>query len=302
MTAALTLGAAWAATPGGGEAGAWMGLGGGARPAALGNAFAALADDPSAVFYNPAGLDQREGAALELTFQYPFSDVEDIYYANGAAAYSLAGRGYSLGTFAAGINYFKASGIEEAGPLGLTGRTFSDYEMALDLAWGKGLGGNVVAGDPPHYYFGLAAKVVSTKVYDYSDGGFGVDAGFLFRPLPAIRVGVSLTNIIAPNIELVDTRDSYPATARVAAAYDFSRNFLATFETRVRKDGDAGVAVGGEAAIKNLLALRGGYEYPANRPAAGMGVRFGGRNRFDFTWRPHEGLGDSYIATAGMTF
>jgi hypothetical protein len=45
--------------------------------------------------------------------------------------------------------------------------------------------------------------------------------------------------------------------------------------------------------------LRAGYRYPENVPAAGLGVA--ARNyRFDFCWRPHEDLGDSYVATAGV--
>jgi hypothetical protein len=291
--------AAAGAAAGGGYAGAWLGLGAGARAAAMANAFAAVADDSSALFFNPAGLDQVPGGRAEFTFHYPFAGVGDVAYAAGAVSYNMSGRGFALGTFAAGVNYFKASGIHEAGGLGLTGRTFSDYESAIKLGWGKGLGGQVVAGEEPRYYLGIALKIITTKIYEYQDGGFGVDAGFLFKPLPATRVGIAFDNLVAPNIELKAIRDVYPATARVGAAVDLPANIVATAEGRVRKDGDVGAAVGGEATIAKLLALRAGYRYPENMPAAGMGV-VAGDYRFDFCWRPHRELGDSYVATVGI--
>ncbi len=287
------------AAAGGGSSGAWLGLGAGARAAAMANAFAAVADDPSALFFNPAGLDQIPGGRVQLTYHYPYADVKDIAYASGAVSYNMSGRGFSLGTFAAGVNYFRASGIPEAGELGLTGRTFSDYETALTLGWGKGLGSQVVAGEEPAYNLGVALKVISTKIYEYQDGGFGLDAGLLFKPLPATRVGLALDNLIAPNIELKAVRDAYPAAARAAAAVDFARVFVATVEGRVRKDGDVGLAVGGEGTFAKVLALRAGYRYPEGVPAAGLGVA-AGNYRFDFCWRPQNDLGDSYVATAGL--
>jgi hypothetical protein len=48
-----------------------------------------------------------------------------------------------------------------------------------------------------------------------------------------------------------------------------------------------------------VAALRAGYCYPENAPAAGMGVA-AGKYRFDLCWRPHAELGDSYVATAGL--
>ena len=291
--------AAGAAAAAGGEAGAWMGLGSGARAAGMANAFAAVADDPTALFFNPAGLDQIPGGRVELTYHYPYADVKDVAYGSGVLSYNMSGRGFALGTFAVGMNYFKASGIPEAGGLGLTGRTFSDYESALVLGWGKGLGGNVVAGEEPRYNLGVAVKVISTKVYDYQDGGFGLDAGLLFRPAPGTRVGLGLANLVAPNIELKAVRDVYPATARLGAAVDFAPGFLATVETRVRKDGDVAAAAGGEVTLAKVVALRAGYRYPENTPTAGMGVA-AGKYRFDLCWRPHGDLGDSYVATAGL--
>ncbi len=301
LAALLCAGAVAAAQAGGGAAGAWLGLGGGARAAAMGDAFVAVADDASALFYNPAGLDQVPGANAELTYRQPFAAFDDLAYANGVLAYNMSGRGFALGTFAAGVNYFKSWGMPETGGFGPTGRTFSDYEMAMSLGWGKALGGNVVAGEEPSYYFGLAAKIISTKIYTYADGGFGVDGGLLLRPLPPLRLGFGFANVVAPNIELIELRDAYPMTARVGAAYTLAPGVVATAEGRVRKDGDAGAAAGTEIRLGRTLTARAGYRYPEAIPAAGLGVVVG-KYSFDFCWRPGGDLGDSYIATAGAAW
>jgi len=297
----LAAGAAAGAQAGGGAAGAWLGLGGGARAAAMANAMAAVADDASALFFNPAGLDQVPGTRVELTYHYPYSEFKDLAYANGALSYNMSGRGYSLGTVAAGVNYFKASGIPAADDMGPTGRTFSDYEMAFSLGWGKGLGGDVAAGEEPKYYLGLAAKVVSSRIYEYQDGGFGLDAGIMLHPLAPVRVGLAFDDIVAPNIEFIETGDVYPATARVGASYAFTPAILAVAEGRVRKDGDAGVAFAGEVKVAKVLALRAGYRYPEARPAAGAGVAVG-KYGFDFCWKPGGDLGSSLVATAAVAW
>jgi hypothetical protein len=297
----LAAAACGAAGADGGAAGAWLGLAGGARATAMGGAFAPVADEPAALFFNPAGLDQVPGGNVALTYYYPYTDVKDIAYADAAISYNMSGRGFALGTFGAGANYFRASAIPEATGLGLSGREFSDYEMALWLGWGKALGGNVVGGEEPRYYLGLAAKIISTKIYDYADGGFGLDVGAMFRPVPPMRVGVAFANVVAPNVELISIRDVYPATARVGAALDLAPGAIASAEGDFRKDGDAEGAVGGEAIVANVLAIRAGYRYPANAPTAGLGVLVK-KYRFDVCWRPHAELGDSYVATAALSW
>jgi hypothetical protein len=111
---ALLLLAAGAAAAGaaaaGGEAGAGMGFGSGSRAAAMANAFAAVADDPTALFFNPAGLDQIPGGRVELTYHYPYAEIEDVAYASGVLSYNMSGRGFALGTFARRRGFWRPGG------------------------------------------------------------------------------------------------------------------------------------------------------------------------------------------------
>jgi hypothetical protein len=86
-----------------GEAGAqFLKMGVGARACAMGEAFAAIADDPTAVYWNPAGLgqlDQTEILAmqnfwlLDMSYQYVAAAIPSPYGAFGVtAAYSSSGK------------------------------------------------------------------------------------------------------------------------------------------------------------------------------------------------------------------
>jgi hypothetical protein len=285
----------------GGDAGAFADLGAGARAAALENAFVSVADDAWTVFYNPAGMDQVPGGQVQFTYYRPFPEVSGVNYAGLAATKSFSGAGFAIGTVGLGVQYFKVSGIEETGAEGLTGNTFSDYEMTLRFGWAKGFGGSLATGRPPTYYFGMAAKVVSTKVYEYSDGGFGLDLGFLLKPAGPLNVGFAVENVVSPQITLKEHGDSYPVRGRAGFAYGAGGYGVAAAEIRVDDDSDYEFAVAGEVRPVKMFAFRGGYEAVYKTWAAGIGVKVGSILA-DFAYRPHDELGDSYIVTIGLNF
>jgi hypothetical protein len=174
-------------------------------------------------------------------------------------------------------------------------------QMALHFAWAKGFGGSLATGRPPTYYFGLSAKVISTKIYEYSDGGFGLDLGFLLKPANRLNVGFAVENVVSPQITLLEHGDSYPVRGRAGLAYDVGGYGTAAAEIRVDDDSDYEFAVAGEARPVKVLAFRGGYEAVYGTWAVGTGVRVN-PILADFSYRPHRELGDSYIVTVGINF
>ncbi len=63
-------------------AGAFMEDGGGARALGMGGAFAAVADDPTATFWNPAGLSRLDSRELFLMHDERFGDLVDRDFAS----------------------------------------------------------------------------------------------------------------------------------------------------------------------------------------------------------------------------
>jgi len=289
---------AFAVSNGGGAAGAFLELGSGARPVAI-NAYSAVADDASTIFYNAGGLDLISGTDVRLTYNRPYNGIDGITSGSVAVVSSLSGVGFSLGAVGLGVNYFKVGGIHRATESGPTGDTFSDYEMEAVFGWGKGFGGSLATGAKPTLYFGLGMKLIQSKVYDYTDKGFGVDLGVIIAPAEAIRLSLALDNVVSPNIELKSAKETYPFRGTLGASCDIIEMFVLSGEGRVRGDGDYEIGFGGEFDYKDMVFIRGGYEAIYSVYAIGAGFRY---DKFaaDFTYKPHEDLGATYIATVGL--
>ena len=68
-------------------------LGNSARATGMGNAFVGLADDPSAIFYNPAGLSQLKAWHVSFLYdrksKYGLTDDENPFLASGVVAFPI---------------------------------------------------------------------------------------------------------------------------------------------------------------------------------------------------------------------
>ena len=129
-------------TPYGTTSAEFLLLGAGARGAALGNAFQAIATDVSALYYNPAGVahDGRPGA-LVSTYAY----VADTRYSWGGLAFPFSGGaravGLQLGTFG-----FKDQPVYTVDQPDGTGGTYSVSETFVGLTFAQNFSDRFSAG------------------------------------------------------------------------------------------------------------------------------------------------------------
>jgi len=172
-------------------------LGMGARPLAMGGAFAGLANDGNALFYNPAGLAWAHDLSILSSYE---SRPGTASYGNLSA---------SLSHFGFGVHYFDFGDVPETDDFGNILSTFSYRNYALIAAAG------MKAADLPFLArmplaesigFGLKAKLLKVSTLDPGSGtGFAIDLPFLFRsefPSPrfpiitSYGVGVVIENLI----------------------------------------------------------------------------------------------------------
>ena len=281
-------------TPYGTTAAEFLLLGAGARGTALGGAYAAIASDVSALYYNPAGvaLMTRPGAMIG-TYDY----VAQTKYTWGGIAFPFSGGartfGVQLGTF--GFSDQPVYTVDQ--PEG-TGSVYSVSETFAGLTYAENFSDRFSAG--------ITAKFIIDKLGDASGSAFGVDFGTNFHAMLSnhpIKFSFVLANLgtdlsysgdalIAgvpreplPGEDPVPGLDQparlrtkgfpLPTTFRVGLAYDL----LSGADNRVTLLGDfnqpnnnsAGFVVGGEWMLNRLggssfgVALRGSYSYnPAN--------------------------------------
>jgi hypothetical protein len=284
----------------GGDPAAPAAWGLGARADALGRAYAAPADDAAALYWNPAGLAYLERTEVSFAYGAPFGEVGDVSLGDAVVAkpliYSMgeeAGGAGSLGTLAAAVAYRRAGGIVEANEEGPTGRTFADTDVELYLGYAHALGNKGA--------FGLALKNVTRKVADYSDSGFGLDAGGTYKPFARFTVGAVLRNVIAPNVRLKALKDAPPLTLELGAGYDLFGVVSPAAFVAITREAFYDYGAGVEITPVKYIALRGGYYTGDERPRAGLGLALGDF-RFDYAMRIGGPLGDSHLASVSVLF
>ena len=226
--------------------------------------FTALGLDPSAVYWNPAGLAMQDERSLLMQHGLlPFGTDWDL----AAVAYPIPG----LGAVGIGVARVGTSGLEAFDennqPLGTIG--FRETSLAASVA-------RRVFG-PLHA--GLTFKVVSQSLGDLSAAAPGVDLGFTYRParFRGGQVGFSLQNAVAGSLDLGGASEPLARSFRFGAAspeFAVARRASLRLVGDVAHEGSAGTKprLGVEATLQGLGALRAGIQN--GKPVLGVGVNY----------------------------
>ena len=153
----------------------------GARPLAMGGAFTGLADDESALYYNPAGATQIRTRAFAASYVNYFGDVNSGYL---AFLYPL-GQTQTVGVALNYFNYGEFVGLDAAGN---PTENFTPSDFAFQLTYARFF--------PSGLSLGLSGKVIYEKLQDYSSSALAADAGVLYNFKNGRgRVGLVLQNL-----------------------------------------------------------------------------------------------------------
>lgn len=158
----------------GGQAGAFLRMGVGARAMGMGNAFSALADDGSALYWNPAGLgfitnNQLLGMYSKLSMDRAFNFAGLVLGDQKQSSFSVGWINYGV------------SRIDGRDPYGEKTAEFSNNETALQISYGKGFGSFLA--------IGATAKFLSHNLSNYKASGHSYDFGLIVSPIRQLRIG-----------------------------------------------------------------------------------------------------------------
>ena len=274
-------------------------IGLGARPAAMGFAFAAISDDLNAIQYNPAGLAQLSGNNVAVTY---LSYFQDINY--GWMAYSMPMNISGPGTFGVSFGYLTLGGIEKRGltDTDAADSTFgaSDMQVALSYAFK-----NVVEG----LSIGTNLKMVTEAIDATRATGFAVDLGAfldLKDLIPDLTASVALQNL-GTGLKFVSINDPFPTNVKTGVALKLLDKtlMLAADSDYNLNDAKLSYRVGMEYWLQGMIAPRIGYGLaPTNGLSglgAGLGIKLDTLN-LDYAFLPQGDLGNTHRVTLGYKF
>jgi opacity protein-like surface antigen len=272
----------------------------GARAEALGGAFVAIADDPSALYWNPAGITKIKSLSVQATktdwlVGTSFNAIDLVI--------PLAGMSSSLGVHLAMLDYGENPVRTIFRPEG-TGEVYSASDLVAGVYWALSI--------TQYFSVGVGLKYFNQRIWHVSGSTAAVDMGILFEtPIKGFRLGGSISNL-GPDFGLsgrdltrvadADGRedDTYnndnvpiqlatedfplPLLFRFGVAYqvDFSSDYIVQFAANVNHPSNdkESLDLGVEANVFQSFYLRAGYrslfaDYAANGLTLGGGLKYG---------------------------
>lgn len=291
--------AAHAETGAGGGAGAYLKMGIGARQLALGGAFIGLAEGPSSLYYNPAGLARQATREVDTMHAVLTLDrsLDSFAYAHPLAKAKKPGT-LALGWVRYGVDGIPETRVDNAGnPILQNGNVqvfsyFEDVEQTVTLGYGRPFNEKLS--------WGAALSRHTHKLFTNSADGFGLDLGLLYTVSDRSTVGAALRN--AGAVMKWDTasgrKDRIPATAALGCAYKIRPTLTALVDLEKTGDEEIRSRVGVEGQLTRRFALRGGLD--KTDLSLGAGFREGGW-AFDYAFADRD-LGDVHRVSASRKF
>jgi hypothetical protein len=290
-----------------------------ARAAGMGTSFTAVANDASALYYNPAGLALLEAREAAFTFASGAgaeTSFQNLSFGGPTRFAGLSGNGYSGA--AASLQYSR-SGIIEVNRLNPDGSLASSESVSAgsDLVLSGGYAERLTM-TPIEYrdvsyqldhYMGASAKYVRSTIVTYSASAFAADFGYLLTsPETGWSFGASALNL-GQKIRYVEADEPLPASVRGGFAWrgggPAAHSVLASLDgdylmTEQQWHANAGV----EYFWEKLYGARLGYQFHRDEAGLtiGFGLRWQGRLMLDYAWGLGQVLSGSHRITMSYRF
>lgn len=271
--------AAHAADPG--ETGlAFLKIGVGARAAAMGDAYVAVAQDPTATYWNPAGIANTPGDEIHASHNEWISDVRYEYL---AAVHGM--KGHAIGAHVGLLHMGELEGRDTSG--NFTGG-FRAYDLSAGVTYARRIARPIEVG--------VTAKVLYEKIDTQRATGFAGDLGVRYRtPIRGLTAATTLTNV-GSEMKFIDDTFLLPVQFRIGAAYRtraLLKGLILASDVRVPNDSSAKGHFGMELLPHDLFALRAGYKagYDEESYSVGFGVLYH-EYQIDYAFAPFSSESD----------
>lgn len=301
----------------------------GSRATAMGGAYVAVAQDATAMFWNPAGITSIGGP--QAMFQYA-KWIADLQFNYVAFVLPIE----TIGSFGLNVTSLTMDDMERttiAYPEG-TGEMFSAGSYALGLSYARKL--------TERFSIGFNFKYLNETIYHSSASGIAFDIGTLFTTrLNGMKIGMSISNYgpkvkmsgrdmltqvdIDPTVEgnnenlnadLKTGEFDLPLIFRVGVSMDMLKgtgnsNLILSADALHPNDDVESVNLGAEYIFNDFVSLRAGYPALFSKDSfqgislgAGLNYTIMGSTRLtvDYAYRDFGLLNNVQMFTLGLNF
>lgn len=303
----------------------FLSIGIGAKANGMGGAYSSIADDATALYWNPAGVATINEYQTYFSHTSLFADINLNFVGFVIPVGALGNVGLSV----TALDYGEMEVTTEFNPDG-TGETFSAGSYAFGISLARPI--------TEDFLLGVTAKYIREDIFNSSASGFAFDIGTIFTtPFYGVKFASSITNygtkMKMDGQDLLVQHDSDPQSTGNNESLDaylgtdefdlplrlqigLSKDFYFLEDQRLTISVDAAhpndnnqwMNVGGELALFNeMIFLRGGYktlflEDSQEGLALGFGLNYTGLEFFriaiDYSFQKGEYLDD--IHTFGV--
>lgn len=270
--------------------GAFCNIGLGARPAALGNAYAATANDVNSVLWNPAGMSQINKMQASFTFTKLLGLVD--YNSISFAMPFGTDQGLGAALISSGDKQMHEYTFNMAYSRWLMPSKLS-VGVALKMRYASFGNNSLNASDyslfePDEIQEGLLNQVKGSAI------GFGMDIGLLYNLHSNVNVGIMLKDIYSPLFwdSKVDNpqkhaKGSYneivpfePTAGMSMLLFDQALRVSADYSSAMSRETSDNFRSGMELKLINMIYLRGGMQHYVsneanNKYSFGLGIDIG---------------------------
>lgn len=292
------------------NAAAFLEIGIGARAQAMGGAFTSIADDATAMYWNPAGIAHLDGLEVSFTNTEWLADTYLGYAAVATSLGTFGAVGFDVSVLDAGERPVRTIAQPEG-----TGEIFGSRDLAIGIAFAMNL--------TDKFSLGFHGKFIRQEVWHEAANGFALDVGALYRtPITGLQLGFSILNFgtrmklagrdlqrpfdpdpsnfgnDAINVAFETQSFQLPLLFRFGVSYRIktagSGNLLVSTDLVHPGNNTESINIGGEYSFNEFLFVRGGYESMLERDQEN-GLTVGGGLKFKIFGNGHVRIDYAYV-------
>jgi opacity protein-like surface antigen len=277
----------------------FLGISIGPRAIGMGSAFVAIANDASALYWNPSGISRATktqflASHTNWLVNTGFNWIGFSLNLNNADA---------IGVSFTQLDYGEEDVTTVTSPEG-TGERWNAMDIAFGLSYARNL--------TDRFSIGGTVKYIQQKIWNESASAFALDVGLLYiTEFNDLKIGMSISNFgtdmtldgkdlikridldpesqgINKTIPAVLKTDAWtlPLLFRVGLAMDLYKTeemrFTAAVDAFRPSDNASSINIGGEFEWNNMIFIRGGYK-TLFLDASEEGLNLGGGLQYNFT-------------------